>query len=102
MALEKLRLATLKLFGRFPKTEEYEARDKALREEYDEYLRFGQSKEYEHFLDLKRYIESGEHLRIKEELRLLKFQGSQEQLKELDYKRLSKDKSIKNFFKVKD
>lgn len=102
MALEKFRLATLKLFGRFPKTEEYEAKDKALREEYDEYLRFGQSKEYEHYLDLKKYIDSGEHLKVKEELRLLIFKGSQEELKELEYKRLSKDKAIKNYFSLKD
>lgn len=102
MALEKFRLATLKLFGKFPKTEEYEAKDKALREEYQEYLQFGQSKEYEHFQDLKKYIDSGEHLRVKEELRLLVYKGSQEELKELEYKRLTKNKAIKNYFKVKD
>lgn len=102
MALQKLRLASLKLFGRFPKTEEFEAKDKALREEYDEYNRFGQSKEYEHFLEIKNYVESGEPSRIKEELKLLKYPGSEEHLKELEYKRLSKDKALKNYFRVKE
>ena len=54
MALQKLRLATLKLFGRFPKAEELEAKDKALREEYEEFKRFGKSNEYEQFLEIGR------------------------------------------------
>ncbi len=102
MALQKLRLATLKLFGRFPKAEELEAKDKALREEYEEFKRFGKSNEYEQFLELKKYVESGEPQRIKEELRLLKYQHSQEQLNEHEFKQLSKDKALKNYLKVQD
>jgi beta-glucanase (GH16 family) len=102
MALHKFRLATLKIFGRFPKTEEFEAIDNALRKEYDDFITFGESKDYADYLQLKSYIDSGEPKRLEEELKLLKYSGSQEQLKELELKRLSKDKALKNYFKVKD
>lgn len=102
MALQKLRLITLKLFGRFPKAEEIEAKDKALREEYEEFKRFGKSKEYDHYLELKKYVESGEPQRIKEELRLLKYQNSQEHLNEHEFKQLTKDKALKHYLHVQD
>jgi beta-glucanase (GH16 family) len=102
MALLKLRLATKKLFGRFPKTEEFEARDKALREEYSEYINFDKTQDYTHFIDLKSYVESGEPQRIKEELRLLKYDNSVEQQKELEFKKLEKDKTLSNYFRIKD
>lgn len=102
MALHKFRLATQKTFGRFPKTEELEAKDSALRKEYDDFLTFGETKDYARYLELKNYVDSGEPKRVKEELELLKYAGSQEQLKELEFKRLSKDKVLKNYLKVKD
>jgi beta-glucanase (GH16 family) len=102
MALHKFRLATLKIFGRFPKTEEIEATDAALRKEYDDFLNFSNTPEYAHFVELQDYVNTGEPKRIKEELHLLKYSGSQEQLKELELKRLSKDKELKNYLKVKD
>ncbi|MDD2197363.1 MAG: glycoside hydrolase family 16 protein [Bacteroidales bacterium] len=102
MALHKFRLAAQKTFGRFPKTEELEAKDNALRKEYDDFLTFGESKDYTHYLELKNYVDSGEPKRVKKELELLKYPGSQEQFKELELKRLSKDKALKNYLKVKD
>jgi beta-glucanase (GH16 family) len=102
MALQNLRLSTLKLFGRFPKTEDYEQHDKALREEYAEFLRFSESDEYKHFLSLKEFVESGEAERLKGELSQLRYQGSQEQVKEAEFFALKKNKTLNNYFRLKD
>ena len=102
MASQKLRLTTLKLLGRFPKTEEYENQDKALREEYTEQIRFGQSEEYAHFLSLKAYVESGEPLRVRNELKSLKYPNSEEHAKEVEFVRLAKNNALKNYLRVKN
>jgi beta-glucanase (GH16 family) len=102
MALLKLKLSALKLFGRFPKTEVVEANDKALREEFDEYNRFAQSNELKHYLELQEFTRSGEPEKVKVELRNLKYKGSEEHQKELEFTRLSKDSAVKNYFKIKD
>jgi beta-glucanase (GH16 family) len=101
MALN-LRLATLKLFGQFPKTEEYEKREYALREEYAEFLQFGESDEYKNYLALKEFVESGEPEKVKQELGQLKYNGSQEHKRELELKNLKKSKAIKNYLHVKN
>lgn len=90
MASQTLRLNALKLFGRFPKTEEVENKDKALRDEYSEFIRFGQSEEYAHFLALKEFVESGEPLKVKNELKNLRFQNSEEHRKEVEFSKLKK------------
>ena len=101
MALN-LRLATLNLFGRFPKTEEFEKRESALREEYDELLRFAESDEYKNYLALKDFVESGEPQKVKHELTLLKYNTSEEQKREAELKDLKKNKAVKNYLKVKN
>lgn len=100
MALLKFRLITRKAFGQFPKTEEVEAKDKVLRAEYEDFLSFGQSAEYNHYTELKKFAQSGEPERVQSELKQLKYSGSEEQLKELEFKRLSKDKELKNYFAI--
>ena len=102
MALLKLRLSVLKLVGRFPKTETLEAHDKALREEFEEFNRFAQSDELKHFISLQEYVNSGDPNKVKEELKNLKYAGSPEQQKEQEFIKLSKDKTLGNYFKVKD
>ncbi|MDX9846912.1 MAG: glycoside hydrolase family 16 protein [Tenuifilaceae bacterium] len=102
MASQTLRLTALKLFGRFPKTEEVENKDRALREEYAEYLRFGQSEEYAHYLALKEYVESGEPLKVKNELNVLRFPNSEEHRKEIEFSKLKKNGSIRNYLRIKD
>jgi beta-glucanase (GH16 family) len=102
MALLKLKLSALKIFGKFPKTQMVEAKDKALREEFDEYNRFAQSQELKHYLELKEFAGSGEPERTKAELHQLKYKGSIEHGKEQDFIRLSKDRAIQNYFKVQD
>lgn len=102
MALHKLRLITLKTFGQFPNTEEIEAKDKALRAEYDQFISFGKSAEYAHFVELEKFVQSGEPLRVKNELKQMKYSGSEEQLKETEFKRLSKDKELKNYLRIYD
>lgn len=102
MALLKLKLSAIKLFGKFPKAEVIEANDKALREEYDEYNRFAQSDELKHFIELKEFSLSEEPKRVKTELQSLLYKGSQEHGKEQDYIKLSKNSAIKNYFVIKD
>lgn len=102
MALHKIRLTTKKTFGRFPKTEVFEANDKALREEYEKFIAFDKTEEYAQYIALKEFVESGEPLRVKKELENLKYSGSEEQQKELQLKSSSKDSAIKNYLKIKD
>lgn len=101
MALN-LRLATLKLFGRIPKTEEFEKRESALHEEYNELLRFAESKEYKNYLALKDFVESGEPQKTKQELALVKYSNSEEEKREAELIRLKKNKEVKNYLKVKN
>lgn len=102
MAFLKLRFTAKKIFGKIPKTEVLEAHDKALREEYEQYKQFTNTPEYKRYIELKEFVDSGELQRVKEELRLLKYPNSEEQLKELEYKKLSKSKPIKNYLRVKN
>ncbi|HOP03998.1 MAG TPA: glycoside hydrolase family 16 protein [Tenuifilaceae bacterium] len=102
MALLKLRLSVLKLVGRFPNTETLEAQDKALREEFEEFNHFSQSNELNHFLSLQEFVKSGEPDKVKNELNALKYAGSQEHQKEQEFTKLSKDKTLINYFKVKN
>lgn len=102
MALESLRLTALKLLGRFPKTEAIEARDSALRDEYREFTDFAQSDELKHFISLKEFVESGEPKRAMAELKSLKYNNSEEQMKEEEYKKLLKMPALRNYFRVKD
>ena len=100
MALN-LRLTTLKLFGRFPKTVEFEKRQEDLRNEYEDFVNFSESEEYKSFIELENFAKSDEPERIRKELNSLKFNGSEEQRLEQELKLLSKKKSIRNYLKVK-
>ncbi len=102
MAFLKLRFSAKKIFGRIPKTEEVEANDKALREEYAQYTQFTNTPEYKRYAELKEFVGSGEIQRVKEELNLLKYPNSELHQKELEYKKLSKSKPIKNYLRVKN
>ena len=50
------------LFGRVPKTAEYEARQEALRKEYNELTAFSQSKELAEYLELEKTVLSSEFI----------------------------------------
>lgn len=102
MALLKLQLSVRKLIGRFPKTEVIETTDKNLREELEEFNRFGQSDELKHYISLKEFVNSGEPEKVKAELKQLIYKGSDEHQKEDEFLKLSKSKPIINYFKVKD
>lgn len=101
MALQNIRLTTLKLFGRFPKTQEFEKKQNDLRIEYDEFINFSKSEEYKTFLELQNFAKSEEPEKTRQELGALKFQGSEEQKLELELKLLSKKKAIRNYVRVK-
>ena len=101
MALN-FRLATLKLFGQFPKTEEYEKRENDLREEDAKFSQFGESDEYKNFVALKEFAESEEPSKLKKDLLNQKYNGSTEHKQELELKSLRKNKAIRNYLQVKD
>jgi beta-glucanase (GH16 family) len=102
MALQKLRLTALNLFGRFPKTEDLERKDKELREEYQEFLRFKDSEEYKNFLELKAFVDSGEPQRAKIEYNKIIYKNSDEYKSESEYLQLKKRKQVRNYFLIKD
>ena len=100
MALN-LRLTTLKLFGRFPKTHEFEKLQDDLRNEYEEFINFSETEEHNYFIALQNFAESEEPAKEKQKLDCLKFQDSEEQKLELEIKVLSKKSAIRNYIKVK-
>ncbi len=102
MALLKFRLAAIRLFGRFPKTEEVEARYAALRKEYQEFLAFEGTDDYMRYVELKGIIDSGKIESARQELQKLTYKGTPEQLKEDEFKRLGASKPIKNFFTLQN
>jgi beta-glucanase (GH16 family) len=102
MALLKLRLAAIRLIGRFPKTEEIEKKDAALRKEYSNFKSFSHSPEYIRYTELKQFIASGEPEKVKRELNQLTYQASPEYKTEQEFKKLLGDKAIKNFLRIEN
>lgn len=100
MALLKLRLAAIRLFGRFPKTEEIENNDSSLRKEYSEFNDFPNSAEYKRYTELKQYVASGEPERVKKELQQLTYKTSPEYKDEQDFNKITSDKALKNYFRI--
>jgi len=93
----KLRLLTLRITGRFPKTEAIEVKGKALQDEFEEFNHFGNSDELLKFQDLKVWFETKEHEKVKQELKALTFKSSSEFQVEKAFVALSKNKPLKNF-----
>lgn len=102
MALLKLRLAAIRLIGRFPKTEEIETSDAKLREEYSSFKSFSESPEYKKYIELKQFIASGEPEKVKKDLNQLTYQASPEYKTEQEFKKLLGNKSIKNFLRTEN
>jgi len=93
----QLRLLALRLTGQFPKTEALEAKDQALRNEFEEFNAFSNSDELTNFQELKTWFETKEHEQVKRELKALNFKSSPEFQTEKDFFALSKNKALKNY-----
>lgn len=93
----QLRLLALRLTGRFPKTEDVEAKDLALRKEFEEFNLFSSSDELTNFNTLKTWFETKEHEQVKRELKALTFKSSPEFQTEKEFTALTKNKALKNY-----
>lgn len=89
-----------RIFGRFKETEAVETFRKDLENEYEEFLGFEQNPDYVRYSELKQWIDSGEHIKIKKELEALVYNGSSEHKLEEEFKKLHNDKLIKNYLKL--
>lgn len=95
--LLKLRFHAIRLTGQFPKTETLEAKQKALQNEFDEFVQYGESDELKKFQELKTWFETKEHEKVKQELKSLSYKTSPEFLSEKEFLSLCKNKSLKNY-----
>lgn len=88
------------LFGKIKPVEKIEVQRKTLLDDYNEFLKVKTSDELARYLELEKFLNSGEFKKKKEEIEKLQFKGSKEynQLAELD--KLKKKSSIKKYLKV--
>lgn len=88
------------LFGKIKPVEKIEVQRKTLLDDYNEFLKVKTSDELARYLELEKFLNSGEFKKKKDEIEKLQFKGSKEynQLAELD--KLKKKSSIKKYFKV--
>lgn len=95
----KFKVFTNRLFGSFNSTEKVESTRNALQNEYNEFIAYSSSNELKRFRELAEWIKSGEHLKVKSELKKLTYKASPEFALEKEYIKLSKAKAVKSYFK---
>jgi len=100
--LLKLKFLAIRLTGQFPKTETFEAKEKALHSEFDEFIQFGSSKEFNRYQELKTWFETKEHEKVKQELKALTYKSSPEFASEKEYQSLTKNKALKNYLALSE
>lgn len=98
--LFKLRLVSVRLLGRFPGTEATEKHRQELANEHEEFNRFGQSETLKRYHELKAWFETGEHTKVKNELKALTYKASQEFQIEREYLTLCKNAALKNYLNL--
>lgn len=96
----KLRLLVIRLAGRFPKTEAFEAKNNALRNEFDEFNNFENSNDFIKYQELKVWFDTKEHEKVKQELKALTFKSSPEFQTEKEYQSICKNKALKNYLQL--
>jgi hypothetical protein len=90
------------ILGWIPKTEAYEAKQDALRQEYAELLSFSKSEELSEFLELERQVLSPEFARRKKEIVAQRYADTSEYRKEKEYYALKKSRDIRHYYATKD
>lgn len=88
------------LLGLYPKTSIYEQKLKALEDEFHALNEFENSEELARYRELEQFLESDEFKMVQKELLGLRYKESEEFRKETELKQLTKDKSLKLFFKT--
>lgn len=94
------KIFTNRLFGSFKDTEVVESTHKALETEYEELLSYSQSDEWFRFQELKTWVDSKEHIKVKQEVDAITFKNSPEFAAEQEFQKLSKDAALKNYIKL--
>ena len=90
------------LFGWVPKTEAYEARQDALRQEFSDLIAFSGSKELADYLAIEKTVTSPDFARKKKAIAAQKFSGTTEYAKEKEFLFLRKRSEIKRYYSLKD
>ena len=88
------------ILGLYPKTQGYEQQRKQLLDDFNALNEYETSDELARYKELEQFVSSAEFQNKKNELFGLKYKGSEEYMKESEYLRLKKDKSIKLYFKT--
>ena len=95
----KFKVFTNRLFGSYGHTEKVESIRDALQNEFAEFIAFSNSAELKRFRELDEWFRSGEHQKVKAELKGLNFKGSPEHNTEKEYRKLAKSKEITTYLK---
>jgi len=90
---------TNRLFGSFKDTETVEIAQKALETEYEELLTYSQSDEWARYQELKTWVETKEHLKVKQELEAVTYKNSNEFKEEQELKKFLSNGALKNYIK---
>ena len=69
---------TNRLFGSFKDTDAAENAQKALEAEYEELLTYSQSDEWARYQELKAWVDSKEHVKVKQEVEAVTYKNSNE------------------------
>ncbi|HRR12363.1 MAG TPA: glycoside hydrolase family 16 protein [Tenuifilum sp.] len=91
----KFKVFTNRLFGAFKDTQQVESKRSALQNEYNEFIEYTESAELKRFRELAQWFKSGEHQRVKAELKKLTYKGSAEFNTEMEFLSLAKSKEVK-------
>ncbi len=83
-------------------TSKYEQKQEELRQRAEKISNASESDKIKEFLDLNDFVHSDVFKKTKKEIDALKYQGSEPQQKEKEFKKKSSDKRIKNYYKLND
>lgn len=95
----KFKIFTNRLFGSFKDTEKVEANRSALQNEFNEFIAYSDSAELKRYRELAEWFKSGEHQKVKAELKKLTYKGSPEFNTEKEYLTLAKSKEVKTYLR---
>jgi beta-glucanase (GH16 family) len=90
------------LFGWVPKTADYEAKQDALRQEYQELKAFQESKELAEYLELEKTVLSSDFARKKKAIAAQRYADTPEYRKEREYLALKKSRDIRRYYQMRD
>ncbi len=97
--MRNLKFGLRSRLGFLPGTSRIEARDMALRKEYEEFLDYEESKEPQRFAELEETVTSQDFRDQKKFIRKQRFKGSEAHEKFMEYNSMKKSPEFKGFFR---